>query len=588
MKSLIGKQWVMSTSSDHTVALVQQKYGLTDRMAQWVVNRCAVDNVDVFLDPSIRRTLLDPLLLPDMDKALHWISQLIVDKKSIGVWGDYDVDGACASALLVRYLRGLGVVVHVHIPNRFSEGYGPNVPGLLALKDKGVHDVITVDCGTSALEPLQAAKKAGMTIVVIDHHDHDTVMADAWAIINPKRSDFVGPDDLSTLSAAGVVFLFLVGLNRHLRQCHFFETHHISEPDLMGELDMVALSTVCDMMPLGPMNRSFVKAGQRAFQKQGNKGLLALVRCAKVRGVVSSYHLGFRLGPRINAPGRLGDSSLGVRLLCADNEQDALSIAAQMEQLNVQRQSIEQTVMDQVRCHLRQWDSKKKGYVLAYGDHWHEGVVGIVAGRLKEEYGVPCFVVSNGGTVYKGSARSVPGVDLAAFIQQAKKASVVCAGGGHAMAAGLSIDASNIDAFVDFADGFFQHCRGRLPVPSLQIDGVVTLEQIQSADFLNDLDVLSPFGAGCPMPLFILSRVKIEAVSVFCDHHLRVRLTQANGRSVHASWFRVASQPLGTMLQEKAHDDMDCVISVRLDTFLGMRKPSIMVEDMAHQSWSTG
>ncbi len=586
VKSLTGKQWVMSTPPDHNVAFVQQRYGLTDRMAQWVINRCPVDNVDIFLDASIRRTLLDPLLLPDMDKVLHWISQLIIDKQPIGVWGDYDVDGACASALLVRYLRRLGAVVHVHIPNRFSEGYGPNTAGLLALKEKGANNVITVDCGTSAFEPLQAAKQAGMKIVVIDHHEHGAAMADAWAIINPKRSDFAGPKDLSTLSAAGVTFLFLVGLNRHLRQCHFFETHHIAEPVLMDELDMVALSTVCDMMPLGPMNRAFVKAGQRAFQKQGNKGLLALIRCAKVRGVISSYHLGFRLGPRINAPGRLGDSSLGVRLLCADNDQDALAIAAQMEQLNVQRQSIEKDVMDQVRHHLGQWDSHKKGYVLAYGDDWHEGVVGIVAGRLKEEYGVPCFVLSNVGGVYKGSARSAPGIDLAAFVDEAKQASVVCAGGGHAMAAGLSVDASSIGAFIDFADDFFQRCRARLSAPSLTIDGVVTLEQIQSDDFVNDLDALSPFGAGCPVPLFIVSRVKIQAVSVFCDQHLRVRLTQANGFSVYASWFRVASQPLGQQVQEKGHDDVDCVVSVRIETFLGVRKPSIMIEDIAYQGWS--
>jgi single-stranded-DNA-specific exonuclease len=585
VKSLTGRQWILASVKDKEVAFLKQNFGINDFMARLTARRIqSLDGVQDFLMPSIRNTLVDPLYLPDVTKAFQCIDHILFHKKPLGIWGDYDVDGACASALLIRYFRLLGIAVHCHIPDRFDEGYGPNAKGLLAMQAQGIHDVIIVDCGTSAIGPLAQAKKANMNVIVIDHHEPGSVIADVQALVNPKRWDFSGPEDLKTLSAGGLVFIFLVGLNRYLRTQGFFRRHGIQEPDLIAFLDLVALSTVCDLMSLGPMNRSFVKRGEKILAQQKNKGLSALARSAKVRGVVSAHHLAFRVGPRINAAGRLGDSSLGARLLSSDDSVEILSIVSQMEILNKKRQEIEQRVMEQAQESLDQYDGDRP-YCLVHGHQWHEGVLGIVAGRLKEVYHVPCFVLSEKDGICKGSARSVPGFDLSVLVHIAKDKGLLLEGGGHAMAAGLSLLQGRMDDFRCFLDDFFAQNKQVAPGPSLLIEGALTIEQAQSLAFMDDLDRLAPFGPGCPMPYFMMSCVTLDRPNIFGGQHLRVRLTQSNGRSCFVSAFRMVHQPLGQWLVDAPRQGVDCVVSVRTETFLGVKKAALFLEDVSDFSW---
>ena len=580
MTSRTGRQWVAFSVNERHVARLRQDFGLSDSMARLTSRRLeSVDDAPAFLHPSIKDTLVDPLHLPDAQCAFDCVYDVLCHKKPLGIWGDYDVDGACASALLIRYFRALGVSTECHIPNRFREGYGPNIQGLLSMKEKGVHDVIIVDCGTSALQPLAQAKDSGMNIIVVDHHEPGPITPDVVALVNPKRLDFCGPEDLKTLCAGGLVFIFLVGLNRYLRAKGFFYERSLTEPDLMPLLDLVALSTVCDLMPLGRMNRSFIKKGEKALCDRNNRGLLSLSQSAKIRGVISAHHLAFRIGPRINAAGRLGDSSLGMRLLSSEDPVESLSIVAQLEDMNRERQKIEQNVMEQATESIGSMESKP--YCLAYGDQWHEGVLGIVAGRLKDAHNVPCFVLAGKGDTYKGSARSVPGIDLAHLIQDAKEAGILLDGGGHAMAAGLSLSQDRIDAFKDFLNHFFRRNGSRTKAPSFLIEGALTIEQTRSRSFLDDLDRLAPFGPGCPLPYFVMSRVTLDRATVFAQQHLRMRLTQSNGQSCFVAAFRIADQPLGRWLLEGPQKDVDCVISVRTELFLGSKRASLFLEDVS-------
>ena len=583
LKSLTGRRWILNTVDEKSVSFLKQRFGLSDHMARLTGHRLeSLSDAESFLNPLIRQSLVDPMHLPDWEQAFQCIENVLLRQKKLGVWGDYDVDGACASALLIRYFRSLGLPVQCHIPNRFTEGYGPNAKGLLAMNARGVHDVIIVDCGTSAITPLAEAKKANMNIIVIDHHEPGSVLPDVTALVNPKRLDFVGPDDLKTLSAGGMVFVFLVGLNRYLRNKNFFAMHHVKEPDMMSLLDLVALSTVCDLVPLGPMNRAFIKKGELVFKAQKNKGLLMLARSAKLRGVISADHMAFRLGPRINAAGRLGDSSLGMRLLSTDNATEILSIVAEMEDLNKKRQDIENSVMTQAVEKIG--SDKDRQYCLVYGSEWHEGVLGIVAGRLKDHYHVPCFVLSEKKGVLKGSARSVPGIDIAALVQSAKDQGLLLEGGGHAMAAGLSMNLDCVDAFHAFLDLFFQENGHNMSMPSLLIEGALTVDQAQSLSFMQDLDRLAPFGPGCPVPYFMMSCVILNQPVIFGKNHLRIKLTQSNGQSCFVSAFRMADQPLGQWMLGGPRCHVDCVISVRTDTFLGVKKASLFLEDVSCQS----
>src|SRR5579859_4611705 len=407
--SLTGRRWHLTGGDDRLAAMISQRLGLPELLGRVLASReIDLDAVEPFLNPTLRDSLPDPFHLKDMDKAADRLSEAIKAGETIGIFGDYDVDGATSSALLQRFFRAVGGQVIVHIPDRMIEGYGPNAPALLNLKAKGCSVVVTVDCGITAFEPLAEVKKAGLPMIVVDHHEAEPALPEALAVVNPNRLD--EDSQHGQLAAVGVAFLLAVAVNKRLRDTGWYQTH--PAPDLMQWLDIVALGTVCDVVPLVGVNRALVAQGLKVMARRGNPGIAALADISGVKERLEAFHLGYMLGPRVNAGGRVGQSDLGVRLLSTDDPQEAQILAAQLDGYNKERQEIEAEVLHAAIAQVEALTQDTRPLVIATGDDWHPGVIGIIAGRLKERYSRPACVIAFEGDEGKGSGRSIPGLDL--------------------------------------------------------------------------------------------------------------------------------------------------------------------------------
>lgn len=536
----------------------------------------SMDEGDEIFFPFLKNHLPDPLSLPDIELAFEQVYQCLLEKRPIGVWGDYDVDGACSSALLVKYFRWLGLSVTPYIPDRFQEGYGPNTQGLQILATTGIRDVFIVDCGTTSFIPLAEAARAGMTVTVIDHHRVGSHYPQVHAFINPKRYDFQGPEEFQTLCAGGLVFCFLVGLNRYLRWKDYFDEEE--EPSLFQLLDLVALSTVCDMMPLRHVNRAFVKQGLKVMRQRKNVGLTALIDSSGIKEAPTPVHLGYTIGPRINAGGRIGDSSLGVRLLSCEDKRESLRLAQELNQLNLERRLIERQISEEALAQAV--GQENKPYLFVYGQDWHEGVLGIIASHLKESFYKPTFVMTAKGPLLKGSVRSVLGVDAGELIHIACEQDILLTGGGHPMAGGLTIEQSKLPEFLKLVDDFLTTHKAEDPQPPITIDMALSFEQLQTDEFFQVLDTLSPFGADYPHPRFLVSNIKINHVAAFGYNHLRMYGTQMNGQSQSMIYFRQAHKDVGKWLLSQESPTVDCVVTVQIDYRWGYRRPVLIIEDI--------
>jgi len=578
--SRTGKIWMHPQDCERTILFLKQKYDISDMAARLASHRLmSLDEADEIFSPYLRNQLPDPSFLPDIELAFeHTLSCLLAQKK-IGIWGDYDVDGACSSALLVKYFRSLNIGVTPYIPDRFQEGYGPNTAGLLALHEQGINTVFIVDCGTTAFEPLAEAKKKGMTIIIIDHHRVAPLHPENYALINPKRADYTGPLLLQQLCAGGLVFLFLVGLSRYLREHHYFDQNGHTEPDLYSYLDLVALSTICDMMPLRHINRAFVKQGLKVMRQRKNIGLTCLIDASRVKDVPNPIHLGYTIGPRINAGGRIGDASLGVRLLSCEDKAAAMQMAQELNQLNQERQAIERTTLEQAMAQARM--QLEKPYIFVFGDHWHEGVLGIMASHVKEAFFKPSFVLTAKGSWLKGSVRSVPGIDISDLIHRASEKNLLVTGGGHPMAGGLTVEREKLPQLLAFIDSFFQECEPAPESPAIPIDMAVTFEQLRSPEFFQALECVGPFGADYPQPKFLASNLMLEHVKPFGYNHLRMYGVQANGQSHAMVFFRQAEKEIGKWLLSKPSHRVDCLLSIQSEYRWGYQRALLIIEDIA-------
>jgi single-stranded-DNA-specific exonuclease len=575
--SRTGKKWVAPPFCERDVLFLKQKYDISDMVARLVSTRIrTVEEAEEVFSPLIKNHLPDPSCLPDIEKAFEHVYECLLKNKAFGVWGDYDVDGACSSALFVRYFRSLGMAIEPYIPDRFQEGYGPNIAGLLSLKNKGMRDVFIVDCGSTAFAPLASAKEQGMTIIVIDHHRVGSCYPDVHAFINPKRPDYEGPSLLRELCAGGLVFLFLVGLNRYLRWKGYFENRQ--EPNLFALLDLVALSTICDMMPLRHVNRAFVKQGLKVIAQKKNIGLTCLMDASRIRDVPNPIHLGYTLGPRINAGGRVGDSSLGVRLLSCEDKTQSIKLAQELNQLNQERQAIERLTLEKALIQAR--EQSQNPYLFVYGDSWHEGVLGIIASHLKENFSKPAFVFTAKGNLLKGSVRSVPGIDIGEFIHLACDKGLLVTGGGHPMAGGLTFERLKKEALLESIDEFFKACQVAETHPTLTIDMGLTFEQVRSPEFLEALDLLEPFGSEYPQPKFLISNVMLTHVNRFGYNNLRMYGIQPNGQSYPMIYFRQADKEVGEWLLSKPSHRVDCVVTVQSDYRWRYRRAILVIEDI--------
>ena len=542
------------------------------------------ESLDDFLEPRLRNSLPDPLVMRDADKAIGRICDAIEEGHPIGLFGDYDVDGACSAALFRQVLGQFGIPVYCHIPDRFSEGYGPNITALKQLKEKGARLIITVDCGITAHEPLAEAAEQNMDVLVIDHHKAGPTLPVATAVVNPNRLD----DDsrLGYLCAAGVCFLVLAGV---MRECR---TRNITPPsgtmpDLLTLLDMVGLATVCDVVPLRDVNRVFVKQGLKMLATRQNLGLRHFCDVAGLAAAPTTHTLGFLLGPRINAGGRLGQSDLGIQLLTAQDGDIAGSLALRLDELNVERRATEQAVQLQAEALAEEQltEDAARPVLILSGQGWHEGVIGIVAGRLKDKYNRPVIVIAfDDEGRGKGSGRGVPGLSLGDVIQAARQDGLLLSGGGHDMAAGLSLHRDKLAAFTSFVNGRASAAFGDAP-PKRSFVASHTLSVAGCTSDITDwLEKVGPFGVGHPEPRFIITHCQLKNLRwVGAEkQHLSVQLDDKTARPLSAICFSAATTPLGRALAATPDPGLVSVLGrVRVDSFRGGGAVQLHIEDIA-------
>ncbi len=561
---------------------IAQHHNLPELLARVLAGRgVEVDAVEAFLDPTLKRLMPDPHTLTDMEAAATRIADAVQKGETVAIFGDYDVDGATASALLARYLRHCGLDPLVHIPDRIFEGYGPNVDAIRSFAEKGVTLLITVDCGTTSAEPLAEAKKLGLDTVVIDHHQADEALPSAQAIVNPNRADDLS--GLGYLAAVGLVFLTLVAVSRLLRGRNFW-TGTRSEPDLLSLSHLVALGTVADVVPLIGLNRAFVSKGLIALRRRDDIGTTALMDVSRLSGPPEAWHLGFLLGPRINAGGRIGRADLGVRLLMEEDPVEAARIATELDRLNHERRAIEAATVEQAEAEaLAALGLEEKGAVVVTAQAgWHAGVVGLVAARLKERYGRPAFAIAleRGGTG-TGSGRSIAGVDLGRAVRQAVREGLLLRGGGHAMAAGVTVKKDALAAFRAFLEETLApSVEAARRERALLIDGAVSAGGFNLA--LADLLARAgPYGAGNPEPMLALPSQTIAYADPVGENHIRVRLKAGDGKFVNAIAFRAVGTPLGKVLLDNRGRAVHAAGNLAIDRWQGEERVQLRLADIA-------
>jgi single-stranded-DNA-specific exonuclease len=579
-RSLNGRRWEARLGDPRLGLALAQDLELPEIVGRALAARgVEPETAEAFLAPRLRDGLPDPRALKDMDRAVARIVRALEAGEGIAVFGDYDVDGATSAALLARFLGAAGAAPRIYIPDRLAEGYGPNAPALRRLRAEGAALAITVDCGISAFAALEAAAEAGLDVVVVDHHVAEARLPPAVAIVNPSRLDETGAH--RQLAAVGVAFLLVVAVNRALRAGGWYRKSGPEEPDLRRWLDLVALGTVCDVVPLTGLNRVFVAQGLKVMARRGNRGLAALADVAGVDRPPEAWHLGFQLGPRINAGGRVGQADLGARLLTTEDPAEAAALAERLDAFNRERRAIEQAVLDQALAQIEGISAGAGGLVLAAGEGWHPGVVGIVASRLKDRTNLPALVVALDEGVGKGSARSVPGVDLGREILAARQAGLLIDGGGHPMAAGLTVAEAGLEDLRRFLD---ERLAGQIDAvgyrPALGLDGALQ-PRAATADLLGQLERLAPFGVGNAEPRFALPAVRIVRPRTVGEDHLRCILSGADGGSLKGIAFRAFDGALGRALAGAGALPFHVAGKLRADHWAGPGQVQFIIEDAA-------
>lgn len=578
-----GRRWVerLDPGRALTATSISQAHGLPELLGRVLAARGAeTHTVSRYLDPSLRTLLPDPARLQDMEKAAERFASAIRGEEPIAVFGDYDVDGAASVALIGRFLRAHGQTVATYIPDRLTEGYGPTPDALTGLVKDGARLILTVDCGTTAEAAIAAANDAGAEVIVIDHHQADEALPPAFAVLNPNRQD-----DLSGqghLAAAGVVFLFLVGVTRALRRGGYYRDR--PEPDLLGLLDLVALATVCDVVPLREANRAFVAQGLKVLRLRHNQGLRALADEARIDEAPTSYTLGFILGPRINAGGRVGASSLGARLLATDDEIEARAIAAKLEALNAERRAIEERMLEEAFALAEASLAAAPDRALLFlgAEGWHKGLLGLIAGRVADRFHLPAFVASlePDGTA-TGSARSIAAVDLGAAIRAAVHEGLLVKGGGHAMAAGFKLERRKQESLLAFLlERLARPVAQATAIRHLAIDGALSAGGANK-ELMDLLDRAGPYGPGHPEPRFVFPAHRISRVRSIKDAHVRCTLHASDGARIEACAFRVADTPLATLLLKGEGLPLHVAGHLRRTSWQGRESVELMIEDAA-------
>lgn len=561
--SLGGNIWNLADINERQAELMCQHFNISVNLAKLLILRnIGEEQVPYFLNPKLSMLMPDPNILKDMDKAATRIAQSIISHQKIGIIGDYDVDGATSTSVLKLFLTYLGIQTAVHIPER-EEGYGPSTLAFEEFENFGADLVITVDCGTSAFEILdEAAKK--FDIIVLDHHEAETKLPKVYAVVNPKRLDQSDErPDLGYMAAVGVVFMTIVAVNRKLREQNFY-TSEQPEPNLMQWLDLVALGTVCDVVTLIGLNRAFVTQGLKIMSARQNLGLKTLIDSANINEKPDAYHLGFVLGPRINACGRVGKAYIASKLLCSKNSIEAEQLSTEMNNYNQERKDIECFVLEQA---IEILEGTPQTYPMAFvaSKGWHQGVIGIVAGKLKERYNLPAFVMSIEQDEVKGSARSIDGVDLGALIIAAKEKGVITKGGGHTMAAGFSLNEDQIPSFKEFVGEYVsKSLDNKTPHPTINVDLSLNLSAANK-NLCSELELLKPFGTGNPEPIIMLHNVYFKKAYIIGSGHIKCELSGLTGERISAIAFKIADSEMGKEILSENKSCYDVIGNLRFN-----------------------
>jgi single-stranded-DNA-specific exonuclease len=570
--SISGRRWTgPNISVDRQAEMILQETNFSSAMAN-VLARLGVEanQVKNYIKPSLRDLMPNPLKILDMEKAASRINIAVNNHERIAIFADYDVDGATSGALLHDWLTQLGNIPTLYVPDRIEEGYGPNIEAMETLAN--VHDlIICVDCGTLSHETIN--KITNTDIIILDHHLGGETLPNAYAVVNPNRQDEKG--DLYYLCAAGVVFLTLVAANSIRRN------NNKSTPDLLNMLDLVALGTVADVAPLVGFNRALVRQGLKVMAKRERIGITALSDIAKMNNAPSPYHLGYLLGPRINAGGRVGKADLGIRLLTCKNFDEANSIADKLNQLNDERRSIEATVQIQALEQVEKMDSNS-ALAWAAGEGWHPGVVGIVASRIKEITNKPTVVIGLDEHEGKGSGRSISGIDLGSSIATLQRENLIIRGGGHKMAAGLSLEREKLEIAMSRLNELLANQGSKsFQTRELQLDGALSLPAI-TIELLEQLETAGPFGAGAPGPRFALPFMRITFAKRAGESHLRLRLVDDSGASIDAIAFGAFKSDLGKTLENHKGQIFHVAGRLEIDTWNGRMRPKLNLEDATY------
>ena len=516
--SVSGKNWIFKKSNSSDIKKFSEVYDLDETVSKLLsIRKKNIANIELYLNPRIKNLLPNPLLLKDMNSAIQRVYKSIENKELIGIFGDYDVDGATSTALLAKYFISINQKVKTYIPDRKKEGYGPTIEGFNNLIKLGVKIIFTVDCGTLSFEPIKTSQNQNVDVIVLDHHQSDIKLPEACAIINPNRYD--DTSKLNYLCAAGVCFVFLVALNKKLREENWFEINKIKEPNILNFLDLVSLATVCDVVPLVGLNRAIVKQGLKVIKKRSNLGLKTLYDLCKIESQPTTYDLGFALGPRINAGGRVGKSSHGANLLISDDPKKTYQIALDLEKYNQERKSIESILSEKITSEVKNYHNHP--VLVLSGTNWHEGIIGIVASRIKDKNNKPTILISINENLGKGSARSIHGFDIGAQIIKAVQLGILQRGGGHKMAGGFTIKKEKIDLFRDYLIKNYEKSKiSSSENVNLYPDSIIAPSALNE-EFYENINFLEPFGAGNGEPRFVIENLRVIKSDIIKQHHIK-------------------------------------------------------------------
>lgn len=581
-RSVTGRRWQARLAESRIAEAISQQHELPDILGRVLAGRgVAVDEAESFLNPTLRSLMPQPSALRDMEKGAARLADAIIANEKIGVISDYDVDGVSSAALFQGFLRAVGRDCMVHIPDRVTEGYGPSARAVSQLKEQGAQILVTLDCGVMAHDPLAHAAELGLTTIIVDHHQAGEDLPEAHAVINPNRQDDIS--GFGYLCAAGVTMILVAAINKVLRERGFYGPGGTG-PNMLQWLELVALATVCDVVPLKGLNRAYVTQGLKIMARRENVGLAALSDVARMRRAPDPYALGFLIGPRLNAAGRIGHAGLALRLLTTRERGEASQIAQQLETLNRERQGIEMAVVDQaVRQAEAAMGREGRANVLVVSrDGWHPGVVGLAAARLKERFNLPSFVlaVDKATGHASGSGRSITGVDLGGAVRAASDAGLILKGGGHAMAAGLTVEVDKLGALREFLEDKLAAQVAAASQRFLAIDGALTAGGA-TLELIELLEQAGPYGSGHPAPMFAFPAHRVVYADAAGSDHIRLTLASDDGRRIKAIAFRAMGTDLGELLLSERKMPLHIAARLTVDDWSGSRVPSLHIEDAA-------